>query len=292
MRTIWPIVYVKRKMHERAAKRKEETPTDRAARISATATAWMAIFTLVLMLVGVGTYFILKNQLHKMHEGGTQTDKIIAAANLIESHQKQIVDDNKKILSDNRNALAESLAENRREIDLTIKQNRQAFEISERDIKRVLDASIEASRTDQRAWVGVIEVASPPELRQGTVLNSTVTISNQGKTPAYNVIQRAGFRIIKNGDQFDPEREVAASSPQTQGIIMPSGKRELSICTLGAIGSQRADELNSGEYRLFLFGKITYDDAFGRHHQTRFCMVMEIPSPHSFSPYDDYDYAN
>src|ERR1035441_8063663 len=90
MRTLWPIGYIKRKVHERATKHKEETPTDRAARVSAVATAWMALFTLVLMLVGVGTYFILKNQLHEMHEGGTQPDRIIAAANLIESHQKQM----------------------------------------------------------------------------------------------------------------------------------------------------------------------------------------------------------
>src|ERR1035441_2681884 len=124
-------------------------------------TVWMAVFTFVLAMVGIGTLAVLRNQLAEMHGSGEQTDKIIAAASLIESHQKQIVSDNKQILSDNRSALAESLAENRREIDLTIQQSRQAFETSERDIKRVLDASIEASRLDQRAWVGVIEVASP-----------------------------------------------------------------------------------------------------------------------------------
>jgi|ERR1017187_1937298 hypothetical protein len=145
---------------------------------------------------------------------------------------------------------------------------------------------------DQRVWLGVTEVATPRELHEGTVLNSTVILVNQGKTPAYNVVQQAGFRIIKAGGPFDPAREVNSSALSPQGIIMPTGKRELSICTLGAIGQKRADELNSGEYRLYLFGRITYDDAFGKHHQTRFSMRMELGNQLSFSTYGNYDYAD
>src|ERR1039458_4738187 len=182
---------------------------------------------------------------------------------------------------------------------------------------------------DQRVWLGVTEGATPRELHEGTVLNSTVILVNQGKTPAYNVVQQAGFRImtaggfpcdrvlnstvilinqgktpaynvvqqagfriIKAGGPFDPAREVNSSALSPQGIIMPTGKRELSICTLGAIGQKRADELNSGEYRLYLFGRITYDDAFGKHHQTRFSMRMELGNQLSFSTYGNYDYAD
>jgi hypothetical protein len=61
--------YVNRKRYQRKRKKEEEAPTDRAARLTATATIWMAIFTLLLILVGGGTYWILKNQLREMHEG-------------------------------------------------------------------------------------------------------------------------------------------------------------------------------------------------------------------------------
>ena len=64
----WLTGYVKRKMQERAAKKKQETPSDRAARITATATVWMAIFTFALVLVTVGTLVNLKIQLREMRD--------------------------------------------------------------------------------------------------------------------------------------------------------------------------------------------------------------------------------
>lgn len=72
----WLIGYVKRKMHERAAKKKEETAADKAARITTTATVWMAIFTCVLALITGGTLIILKNQLTEMREGGVDTHNL------------------------------------------------------------------------------------------------------------------------------------------------------------------------------------------------------------------------
>jgi hypothetical protein len=71
---------VNRKRYQRKRKKEEEAPTDRAARLTATATIWMAIFTLLLILVGGGTYWILKNQLREMHEGGIDTQNLARAA--------------------------------------------------------------------------------------------------------------------------------------------------------------------------------------------------------------------
>ena len=70
-----PFDYIRNKVEERRAKREQETSADRASRRTANATVWMAIFTFVLMLVGVGTIltgagtlWILKNQLQEMQE--------------------------------------------------------------------------------------------------------------------------------------------------------------------------------------------------------------------------------
>jgi len=54
-RPAWGIGYVKRKIHEHKVKYKDETPADRSARRTATATVWIAIFTLILVLVTVRT---------------------------------------------------------------------------------------------------------------------------------------------------------------------------------------------------------------------------------------------
>jgi hypothetical protein len=49
------INYVKRNLDRRAAKKQQEKPADKAARVTATATKWMAFFTLVLCLSSIAT---------------------------------------------------------------------------------------------------------------------------------------------------------------------------------------------------------------------------------------------
>ena len=74
------IRYAKRKRDERAVKRQNETPADRAARVTASATLWIAVFTLVSVGVSFGTYMILKSQLNEMHDGGVDTHTLAQQA--------------------------------------------------------------------------------------------------------------------------------------------------------------------------------------------------------------------
>ena len=74
------IRYVKRKMDERAAEKQKETPMDRAARVTANATAWIAVFTLVSVGVSVFTFLILRRQLTEMHDASVQTGIAARAA--------------------------------------------------------------------------------------------------------------------------------------------------------------------------------------------------------------------
>jgi hypothetical protein len=74
------IGYVKRKYHQRRAKKKHESPADRAARRTASATIWMAVFTVVLATVSGLTLLILKRQLQEMHDGGVDTHKLASSA--------------------------------------------------------------------------------------------------------------------------------------------------------------------------------------------------------------------
>jgi hypothetical protein len=60
------IGYVKRNIDKRAAKKQQEKPADKAARVTATATKWMAFFTFVLCLSSIATIYVLKNQLAEM----------------------------------------------------------------------------------------------------------------------------------------------------------------------------------------------------------------------------------
>src|SRR5580693_6184303 len=73
MSAIWGIRQIKRKLEERKAKRENEIASDRAARITTKATVWIAVFTVVLALVGILT-------LIEVILGGADTAKLAQAA--------------------------------------------------------------------------------------------------------------------------------------------------------------------------------------------------------------------
>jgi hypothetical protein len=69
-------------MDERTAKKQKETPADKAARVTARATLWIAIFTLVSVAVSFFTFLILRSQLKEMHEGGVDTHTLAETSKL------------------------------------------------------------------------------------------------------------------------------------------------------------------------------------------------------------------
>lgn len=297
VRAVWGIGHRKRKMHQRAAKYKKETPTDKAARRTATATVWMAVFTFVLVAVAGGTLVILRNQLREMHEGGTQTDKIIKAANLIEGHQKQMVTDNKQVLSDNKTALEGTLRENRNELGKMLQQNRDALEANIAQGKRVLDANIEASRGDQRAWLGASD--NTYTLAATGPIESSVTVTNSGKSPAIDILCRiTGTTTLKAHVFSDSDIVYPSDLPiLKQGTIFPAqhfplkaGGDPMDVTKQ----EQWFEKVKSGEFIQYFFGEVRYRDAFGTNHWSHFCSQF-VPTTKSGTPcpvYNDTDDSN
>lgn len=79
------ISYIERKLHDRKAEKKEEGPADRAARRTANATVWIAVFTVVLAVVGGFT-------LIEVIIGGSDThDLAVAARSQAELARQQAV---------------------------------------------------------------------------------------------------------------------------------------------------------------------------------------------------------
>lgn len=192
MGAIWPVGYIKRKMHERAAKHKEESSTDRAARISAVATAWMAIFTLVLVLVGIGTYFILKNQLKEMHEGGTDTHDLAVAAGK-QATQTEELAKRMKDQADQTKTIAEQA--------VVQAQAAQSAAATASDTLRQMKVSFVA---EQRPY---LIAESPVWVRQpGTASQTAVNfyLKNIGKTPAVKILPYVSLLRHKGLPLTDP----------------------------------------------------------------------------------------
>jgi hypothetical protein len=230
------------------------------------------VFAVTLVFIAL-QWVAIRGQLHEMRSGSADTHALAVAANTQATKMANVSDAADKI----RQAAQDMVIQDQRIVD-----NAQSS----------FNATVKEAELSERAWVGVTDVQTPTELHEGTLLNSTISLVNSGKTPSLNVIQRAGYRIVKAEDRFDPAHEVSLTAPMRQGTILSEGKRMLSICNLGNIGRQRAIELNSGEYRLYMFGEITYEDVFNHTHHTRFCMRMELGKALAFSPYGSYDYAD
>jgi len=117
---------------------------------------------------------VVKGQLTEMQRSGKQSTEQIWKA------------------IDNLNWLARS-------IDWSQKQSQQAIEASDKRSKESLDASVYASRLDQRAWVAVksVKLTTPySPTKSGEV---TVWLANSGKTPAIATgIKEASWGSTKN----------------------------------------------------------------------------------------------
>jgi cell division protein FtsI/penicillin-binding protein 2 len=146
--------------------------------------------------------------------------------------------------------------------------------------KAALDASIEISRNDQRAWVGPIEVTLPQfsdgshavYLKEGSQATIGVTITNSGKTPARKFMPRIQMGVLRTGKPFIPEYP-ALSTRQSVAVVHPGMKPILYAPPFGP-PKQLIDAIAGGQYVLYLYGIMTYEDIYNRPHKTTFCMFI------------------
>jgi hypothetical protein len=153
---------------------------------------------------------------------------------------------------------------------------------------KALDASINASRTDQRAWLGMEKI--DVLFVVGQPLEFEASVRNSGKTPAVNVISTSVAEFIARNQE--PHFSSPPEIPVGHGIEMPGhvfgvGFR---IFTVNPGLPTILDEgrhavvltqplrasIIDGTSRLSLHGRIDYRDIFGRPHWTRWCAFLEV----------------
>jgi hypothetical protein len=112
---------------------------------------------------------------------------MIEKADSISKSFGTMVTDNKTALSDNRDAISNTLKENRDELAKALGQNRESLKASVDQGKAALDASINMSQANLRAWVGVVgvnTVGGVADAESFGIQSVHIIIRNSGKTPA------------------------------------------------------------------------------------------------------------
>jgi hypothetical protein len=147
---------------------------------------WTLAFTAV---IAVSTFFYMLFAgwtLVEIHSSSSDTHNLAIAAAQQASHTEEIaqaaqdqVDAANEIsgAADSFSDTAETAVD---KFDQMAKASKESIRVTQETAKKALDSSIEASRLDQRAWVGIESV----DVKNGRI---RVGIKNTGKTPAIHI---------------------------------------------------------------------------------------------------------
>lgn len=135
-----------------------------------------------------------------------------------------------------------------------------------------------ALQTDQRAWLGPVGFAVVLEV--GKPIEVTSNFTNTGKTPALNVFVQSVTQLTMKdqGPDFTRlDKEANDNQDASRMTVYPGGGPYAGIgkAKWGPVTEAHIQQLKSGELRIFHFGRIHYDDIFGRSHWSTFCTLYE-----------------
>ena len=154
--------------------------------------------------------------------------------------------------------------------------------------KTLLDASIEQTRLDQRAWVGPIETIVPPI---GSTDHYGVLIVNTGKTPARKVFARISTKYIPTRSTFTATYIRNVGQPSIS-VLQPNMRLQvMSLAYPQLINAREQAGIVSGDSTLYMYGIITYEDIFKKTRKTTFCLRM-TRQMNRFEGCDTYNDAN
>jgi hypothetical protein len=210
-------------------------------------TAFIALGTIV-SAVAIGF------QWHEMHEGGKDTTAIAAAA------KKQA-------------GAANSFATSAEGINTEIGTAEGDFAKMAKSSEDAINATRDTMRRDQRAWVGLLQMSGIPEKDKPYDVESILT--NTGKTPAKKLVRLQRAIITARGTKFAPDYKAAmVDSPNPSvSILLPNqffrGTTRISEGKI--LLPTDIDSIEQGDKTIYVFGKVCYEDVFGKKHWERFC---------------------
>ena len=148
------------------------------------------------------------------------------------------------------------------------------LEESVRQSRAALNASIEMSHNDQRAWVA-IESMAITLLEADKPLQTEVKIMNTGKTIALDLYYPGAVQTSIG--PLDVDAFIRANPPvaETAGGVALFQNIDATIPaqTSVPLNADQVDQIKKRQLRVYLFGDIHYKDIFGKTHTTQYCGI-------------------
>lgn len=216
----------------------------------------LIVLATIVIAIANGTYtFVALRTLGEIRSGSKDTHDLAISAG------KQ---------ADKAETISASIGQAVRAMVTGNKQAKDSMDKANAQNNAALDATIASSHLDQRAWVYV----SNPSLiqRPGQWPVITLDIINSGKTPASNVSYLQSSDIQPAG-KYPIFQYKGESLPV--GSLPPGGKFTTSYFDT----AERLTALAFSQRRVrresfFIYGELSYTDAFGISRRTRYCYAM------------------
>ena len=270
VRSVWGISYMKRKFHEYKAKRKDETPQDKAARRTASATVAIAAFTVVLAVVSIET-------LREIKGGGKDTHDLAASAGK-QAEAAIAQSQGMEILGLATRAQAIAAIDQVSKLQAGVDESHR-LALAAKQSADTAERSLEIS---ERPWVGVVAITLKDNIESGKSPVATMTVQNSGHNPAIHV--ETEFRMDTICGPF-PRRPayIGATGKPSRSLLLPGFPLESGETKFrNPIGETYvADLVKRDECDLYAFGRITYDETINPsiHHWRHVCGFWQKQTP-------------
>ena len=129
---------------------------------------------------------------------------------------------------------------------------------------------------DQRAWIAPVEIDAP--VVAGSPVSINIKVVNSGKTFARKIKTLPHCLIFRPPSAPDMAAMEAQDDTQASALffIAPGQQYTWPAAATGeGLPKGVFDAIQAGQTRLFIYGKITYDDIFKKHHRIAYCYVYE-----------------
>lgn len=167
------------------------------------------------------------------------------------------------------------------EMNYSVQQSRTAIAESERQSRAALNASIEVSRNDLRAWLGprafnskFTDGGKTVYIKTGEKSIFEVELTNTGRTPAVAVQFSIGDAMVPAASAFGPFYTTPDNPERADGVSLPQQVQFLTTSGDHVFTQPEVDAVKSGVARVYIWGLVTYKDVFGREHKTTFCSFV------------------
>ncbi len=139
-------------------------------------------------------------------------------------------------------------------------------------------------RLQARAWVSIPGVVGKNEIQVGAPLSVGVKITNSGSSPALKMRLRITIAEVPKTLISDLPRQMSdGQSVRSPAVLYPGQEVEgrTGYVNGEAISKALIDALACGDVKVFIYGRVDYEDVFGRAHSSKFCFDLgeDLKSP-------------